>query len=191
MFYPLSKITPSLHTSGSEFFLKETQKDYKGSYYSTYDGKFFTEKTPSSNSKELIKYSKLSTRSENSVSSLYNKITNTGKSSPKYIKAFTVLPTEADYANGFIQRYYTRRVNGDASSIKEVNKEDFNTVKTNPLYTQVEVTWIITGVLEDTILAQGIISHGVVTKNYQTILAAEKQIPQLLSVVQDFSEFSK
>jgi hypothetical protein len=56
VYYPLSKIQANLFTSGNEFAIALTQTDYKGYYFSAYDGKFFTEKTPSKNSVELIKY---------------------------------------------------------------------------------------------------------------------------------------
>lgn len=190
MFYPLSKITPNLYTSGNEYFVKDTQVDYKGYYYSAYDGRFFTEKTPANNSVELIKYSALINRAENAGASLYNKLSNSSTTTSNTAQ-YTPTPTEADYNAGVIQRYFLRRVNGDASSIREVSKEDFSSIKLNPLYTQVEITWTIKGPAEDTPLPGGLSIPGAVNKNYQAIFKAEKQLPELLTFIKDLSEFVK
>ena len=46
MYYPLSQITTDLYTSQEEFLVQSTNLPYKGKYYSTSDGKFFTGATP-------------------------------------------------------------------------------------------------------------------------------------------------
>jgi hypothetical protein len=188
MFYPLSKITPNLFTSGNEYFFKETQLDYKGYYYSTYDDRFFTDKSPSDASKELLKYSSFIIKSENFTASTYNNLTNTQVQGTISTAQHTPTPTEADYKKGVIQRYVTKRVNGDNSTIQEVNQETFNSLKTNPLYILSEIPWVITGKLEDTTLADGLVVPGVVSKNYQEV---SKSKIDLLTFFKNFGEFSK
>jgi hypothetical protein len=46
MYFPKSKIITNLYTNGKEFFLKKNNSQYIGYYWRTYDGKFYTGKTP-------------------------------------------------------------------------------------------------------------------------------------------------
>ena len=46
MYYPLSQITTDLYTSQEEFLVQATNLPYKGKYYSTSDGKFFSGASP-------------------------------------------------------------------------------------------------------------------------------------------------
>ena len=45
-YYPKSKIITNLYTNGGEYIIIETNQEYTGYYHKTYDGKFFTGKTP-------------------------------------------------------------------------------------------------------------------------------------------------
>lgn len=190
MFYPLSKITPNLYTPGNEYFIQSTQVDYKGYYYSTYDGRFFTEKTPSDTSTELLQYSKLINRAENMSASKYNSIANT--TTPTLNTAqHTPQPTEADYVKEKFYRFLIKRVNGDASSIIELNKEDFTNISNNPLYNKASVLWFIKGNLESIYTKDGILIPGVVDKNFRSVKEAEKIIPGLSTYLKDLSQFHK
>jgi hypothetical protein len=42
MYFPKSQITPNLYTNGGEYVLLTTQKDYKGYYFKTSSGKYYT-----------------------------------------------------------------------------------------------------------------------------------------------------
>ena len=42
MYFPLSQITPNLHTNGGEFVIISSQEDYKGYYFKTSSGKYYT-----------------------------------------------------------------------------------------------------------------------------------------------------
>jgi len=46
MYYPKNKIITDLYTNGQEFIFFESQLPYKGPYYSTYNGKYFSGKSP-------------------------------------------------------------------------------------------------------------------------------------------------
>ena len=53
-YYPLSQIQTDLFTNGDEYAFKSSKEPYKGSYYKTSDGKTYSEKIPSNQSKEII-----------------------------------------------------------------------------------------------------------------------------------------
>jgi hypothetical protein len=47
MYFPLSQITPNLYTNGGEFVIISSQEDYKGYYFKTSSGKYYTGKNSS------------------------------------------------------------------------------------------------------------------------------------------------
>jgi hypothetical protein len=58
MYYPLSQITSNLNTNGGEFAYADTEQEYKGYYWTTSSGKYYTGKTPQDTpTQELIKLS--------------------------------------------------------------------------------------------------------------------------------------
>lgn len=69
MYFPLSQITPNLYTNGGEFVIVSSQEDYKGYYFKTSSGKYYTGR----NSSDLPNI-------EIVVKSSYNKISNTNLS---------------------------------------------------------------------------------------------------------------
>lgn len=54
-YYPLSQIITDLYTNGREFLTVTTKKEYKGPYFETSTGKFYTGKLPTNNSIEIVK----------------------------------------------------------------------------------------------------------------------------------------
>ena len=71
--------------------------------------------------------------------SYYN---NLNKQSPLIIKSTTTVPTEEDYINGFVTRYFAKKANETRSPSFEVSEEDF---ESSPLYNFVSLKWYITG----------------------------------------------
>lgn len=53
-YYPLSQIQTDLFTNGDEYAFKSSKEPYKGPYYKTSDGKTYSGKIPSNQSKEII-----------------------------------------------------------------------------------------------------------------------------------------
>lgn len=189
MYYPLAKITPNLYTSGNEFSNKETKQSYKGYYFSTYDGKFFTEKTPLSSSVELIKYV-----AKNQAPTLASMKYVDAVGSPSQASStahYTPIPSDADYTNGYIIRYIIRRVNGDTSTIREVSREDYNALKNDPLYIQTSFTWLIKGKLEPTYMGSSIVVPGVLEYNFKAIQTTERTIPGVSLILRNLAQFHK
>lgn len=174
VYYPLSEITENLYTPGYEFIEKDTGKFYTGDYFSTTDGKYFTGKTISINSKELL----YTNKSEKST----------------VVSGFTndaVIPTESDYEKGSFTRYVIKRVNSGSESILEVSEENFEKSKKNPLYNQVQFVWHITGPLYDDFSNMSYPIQGVVSKNMETIQSLEHKLPGLSEVFNNYSQFYK
>ena len=185
-YYPLSKITANLYTSGNEFRNKSTKQDYRGYYFSAYDGKFFTEKTPSSSSVELIKYSDSISPTPLSAKGYSGEATNTS-STTHYIPT----PSDSDYTAGYIVRYFVKRVNGDVSTIRELTKEDYNAIQNDPLYTRSSITWLIKGKLEPTYMGSLVVVPGVIEHNFRAIRAAEKVTPGLSFYLVNLAQLHK
>jgi hypothetical protein len=128
MYYPKSEITSNLYTSTGEFIYKETHQTYRGPYYATTDGKYYTGKDYSPQAREIVK---LTIKDRGNLSKI------TGQYYPT--------PTEKDYEAGYIYRYFSKRVNGDVYSIRELSKEDSKRLEQNPLYLVKEIKWKISG----------------------------------------------
>jgi hypothetical protein len=174
MYYPLSEITSNLYTNGFEFVDLITGELYVGDYFSTTDGKYFTGKLPSNDSRELLK-------AQNTTSSLY-------VSSPE---SFFPSPTKEDYEKGFITRYVIKRVNSGIDTILEVSKEDYEKSKSNPIYNQVEFNWKITGNLLDDFSNEMYPVYGIISTNRSTLEKISPKLPGIEEVFVNLSEFSQ
>ena len=175
-YYPLNRITPNQYTSGNQFTLISTGQDYKGYYFSTYDGKYFTGSICSPTSLELSK----STDAIKPTTSLATAPYDNMRNNPTLPQPdhFTSVPTEQDYKNGYYLRYFTKRVNGDLSTITEVNKNTYDSVASNPLYNRVQIQWMLTGMLEDKYIT-GMLVLGVINRNTKTVSQASRQMQYL------------
>jgi len=55
MYYPQNRIQTNLYTNGDEYVIEETNEFYKGSYWKTFEGKFYTGKTPNDKPTQKLK----------------------------------------------------------------------------------------------------------------------------------------
>ena len=56
MYIPKNRVITNLHTSGNELAYKDTLQPYKGTYWKTFEGKYYTGKNPNETPyKELVK----------------------------------------------------------------------------------------------------------------------------------------
>jgi hypothetical protein len=174
MYYPLSEITENLYTSGGEFIDIKNKQLYAGFYFSTSDGKYFTGKTNNNEAVELLKL----TTSARSV--LY---------SPP--DSYYPFPEENDYQKGFITRYAIKRVNSGPETIKEISKQEYDRISSEPLYSRAEFEWKITGTLLDDDSNPMYSIPGVSTINRLTINNLESKIPGISQVFINYTEFAK
>ena len=112
MYIPKNKIQTNLYTSGGEYTLVSSGKNYIGYYYKLYNGKYFTGQTPNEpNSLEII---------------FINPIvpTNSDIINPLTILYNPLLPTDQDYQIGEFIRYFNIKRN--QAIFTEIDKDTYN-----------------------------------------------------------------
>ncbi len=167
MYYPKSQISPNQYTNGGELIYNLTKLEYKGYYYKTSNGQYYSGKTPQSPNSELLlllekqyddyqnpeilrdKENKSSTASilpENLIKTVgynldpsYNFATENKYNGKKLSAPVNqkVLPTEEDYTLGQFQRYLLKKVN--TPLFKEVPKEVYLRYKNKDKYVQYDL----------------------------------------------------
>jgi hypothetical protein len=134
-YYPKSKIITNLYTNGGEYIILETNQEYIGYYYKTYDGKIFSGKNPNDSPiKELepISNNQIQTDDITAVFTyealVYNILKNKDSSEVKIYPTFYYSqPTQNEYNLGEFQRYFVKKIN--ESIYLEVNKDTYTAIK--------------------------------------------------------------
>ncbi len=173
MYYPKSEITPSLYTNGTEFVNTVTGAYYKGYYFATSDGKYYTGKDYTPSAQELTK-PKVDLNQNTSTPPMY-----------------TPLPTTADYTNGYFIRYVIKRVNSGVETIREVSESEYKSVQRNPLYIFTTFKWKLTGPLYDDMSNKNNPIYGVVDTNKRTLRVEEKKIQGISKFFKNLAQYSK
>ena len=171
MYYPKSEIVKVDYTPGNQLFVKSTLASYKGDYYFTNDGKYFSGKEYSASTEELI--------------SLLN-----GKTPSNKKQAYDfhyAMPADKDYDKGFFTRYVLKRVNSGFETILEVDQKEYERAKKDPLYTAEKFTWKLTGPLYTT--PAGI--PGIVNTNQKTLEGLEKTILGITKYFTNLAQYAK
>ncbi len=173
MYYPLSEITPDLYTEGSEFIYRDSGASYKGYYFSTTDGRFYTEKTLLPSSKEIVRGVIIE------------------KKDPTSPEQHIPEPTDSDYELGYITRYVSKRVNSGIDTMREISKEEYDKLRSNPLYIKVEFKWQIVGNILDDYSNPSIPVYGLIHINKKTVDTLERSMPGIGSFFKNYAEFAK
>lgn len=123
------------YTSGGEFIYLSDYKEYQGYYY-LLGNKFFVGDKFSPDSKELIKTNSnninpLLSNASTYTYGLLSRNSSQQLSSPK----FNPLPkSNLDTDQEPIETYYARKININPTIIKQVNKETYLNLQTDPFY---------------------------------------------------------
>jgi hypothetical protein len=171
MYYPKSEILKVDYTSGSEFLIKSTLVFYKGDYYATNDGKFFSGKEYSPSTQQLVPVS-------DNIQNINEK---------ESYGFHYAMPSEDDYSNGSFTRYTIKRVNSGFETILEVDQTEHERAVKDPLYSAVKFFWKITGPLYTT--PEGI--PGIVNTNQKTLENLEKNIPGISNYFTNLAQYAK
>ena len=201
MYYPLSQITSNLHTNGGEFAYANTKQEYIGYYYKTSKGKYFTGKTPQDGPNELlIAFSKdggADVTVQNNIYSFANtdsfevnkyiNITNQLPVAPYQPTYSPTLPTQQDYTNGEMRRYFCKKTN--EIIYLEINKDTYDKlVKQDPkilyqLYLPFNLPWRLTGNKEQVFI---------INKNITELTSSKQNLPMLVEYLKmDFTKYYK
>lgn len=189
MYYPKSNIKTVDYSDGSLYKVKSTDKDYVGYYFVGSDDKVFSGKEYSTSSQELIRKTVDNKSPQNYQASIYSNI--------KKVKSFLVpssfipTPTESDYSKGVITRYFIKRKNGKADTIKEVSESDYNLVADNPLYQRITLIWKITGRLKDDFSNPSSPIYGIEDTNGRTVLDKNRDMLGIGLYLNDLKQFAK
>lgn len=173
MYYPKSEITPNLYTNGTELVNNVTGAYYKGYYFATSDGKYYTGRDYTPSAQELTK-----------PTVNLNQNTSTP---PLYIPQ----PTDLDYTNGFFTRYVIKRVNSGVETIKEISEKEYIAIQRNPLYSFTSFKWKITGPLFDDLSNMNQPVYGIINTNRRTLMLEEKKIPGISKFFINLAQYSK
>lgn len=165
MAIPKSKYSDPKHTPGKEFTLDG--KDYKGWYVETFNKRYYTGKTISNTSKELIP------------------ITSIPKPKDIFVQEF-LSPNSDEKRKGSFQRFLVQKINN--KKIIEVSKDKFNLFVNKSPYKTAILTWVIKGPAENTFF-NGYVYYGAEHKNREAVNRLENTLPGVSSYFKNYSEF--
>lgn len=172
VYYPEGQIQKGLYTQGKEFMF-EDGTEYVGDYHTYSTGEVFTKSTYlKSISQKLIPFIDLSEFS-NSQKFEYDKL-NKLKPTFEFATYGKAIPTQEDYNQGFVVRYFTKRHFNDI--ITEVTKQTFGLLRPE-YYVKLELRWKL---VDDASIV-----------NERIIRNAEKTINGISNYITNYSEFVK
>lgn len=187
-YYPESKIIPNQYTSGKEYQISDTAKEYTGRYYILSNGKVFSGTPNDKNSKQLEKIS---------VQSDYSKANNSIQPSTFVLpNPFYPSPKEEDYKRGYLQRYFLKRRNADYTTIREISQDDYTNFTLNTdlgasLYVGVILNWKITGPINNDYSDKNFPKPGIIETNQKLVKLKEGVMPGFSNFFKDYKQFAK
>lgn len=204
MYLPKSKYIGNLHTPGGEYVLLSDKSSYTGFYFKTYSSKYFTGRSPSKESKELIPLpDDISTTADSPLRqplpiTQYDRIRNNEKEfsmkTTQPIPLFYLQPSQEDYIRGSVYRYFARE--NSTGLIKEINQDTYTALTRKestyfyPNYKVARLLWKITLPFFDTSVNNYLVP-GAKTLNLQAIQNTEKILPGLSTYLKDPLEFAR
>lgn len=107
-------------------------------------------------------------------------------------ETFLPNPSEQDYIDKKINRYFIQKSNDKKSPVFEISEDLFNELNQNPYWTKVQLEWKIQGELEPVFNEKGkLIDMGVKNFNLNEISKFQKAIPTLKSYLINSLQFYK
>lgn len=204
-YYPSFRIKPNLNTTGNEFVLNG--RPYVGKYYQTYDGKFFSGPNPTVGPNErlspILSYpnapglnsSGLSPSAKRTLASKTK--AQTSPLDPTEPAGSQPKPLESDYARGYFNRYFVKKIN-ETGYIKEISIEEYNKIRDGSAlydvtYYQTEkLMWKLTGPLNTVRLSQYDIRAGVVDTNKRLVEATDARFLGLKAYIgEEYAKYSR
>lgn len=196
VYYPRNKIKAGLKTDGDRFLLDG--KYYKGEYYETYDGKFFTGKNPfQPGGNQPLQDA--STASGNTAQ--HGDVQPLGiipiDSTTIAITPYYPKPTEQDYEQGYFFRYFIKKVN-ETSGITEINKQTYdhfsasNKLPFSTIYQVEDILWQLTGPLYTSRLNGRYTVAGIIDTNKRIVETTDKTFRGLKTYIgEQYDKFSR
>jgi len=108
---------------------------------------------------------------------------------PKTIVPF---PTENDYYNGVITRFFTQKANDINGFVYEINLDTYTTLKSNPYWLSESIYWRIVGPLDMVYNDNGmVIDKGVFNSNTASIRLGAETLKNLGLYLPNILQFHK
>jgi hypothetical protein len=107
-------------------------------------------------------------------------------------KTVIPIPTEFDYDNGFIRRYFIQKTNDSNGFVFEVSEEVHDELRDNPFWKVADLKWRITGPKQTVYNQKGELSDvGVEITNKQIINLTSKTIRNISLYLPNLLQFHK
>lgn len=107
-------------------------------------------------------------------------------------KTIVPSPTDNDYANGSIERYFTQKTNDIYGFVYEVNAQTYNELKSNPYWITEKIKWRLSGPMDIVYTVDGKIKDkGVINSNKASIAEGQKIIKNLNLYLPNILQFYK
>ena len=121
-----------------------------------------------------------------------NLIQSSSLSSVQIPETFLPSPSDSDYTDGKIKRYFIQKANDKISPVFEISESTYNDLLPNVYWSKVELDWRIVGKLEPIHNDKGLlIDSGVINSNINEIAKFQKVIPNLKSYLINTLQFYK
>lgn len=90
------------------------------------------------------------------------------------------VPETIDYESGFIDRYFTQKVNDSNGFVFEINLEEYTDLSNNPYWSVEKMRWRITGPINEVYSEKGILTDiGVRASNLASISISSSKIKNI------------
>jgi hypothetical protein len=204
-YYPSTKIKTNQKALLGEFTLNGVV--YSGSYYSTYDGRFFTGPDPVlGTNEELIPVLRNSNMefTVNTTSNAPNVVLqsldvklNTNTKTLTQPVSHQPVTLDSDYSRGYFTRYFVKRTN-QRGYVMEISETEFESIRNGTatydisFYQTVSLIWKLTGPLRSKRISQYQTREGIVDTNQRIVESLNKSFPGLKEFIgEDYAKFSR
>jgi hypothetical protein len=205
-YYPTFRLKTNLNTSGGNLLLNG--RPYRGRYYATYDGKFFSGPNPVIGPNEPLELAEnyVNQVAINSTGltgetrrqfAINTKSQNIDLSNSVEPTSYFSKPLESEYAKGYFYRYFVKRIN-DRGYVKEISEQEYlgieqGTVPYDVSYYQiVSLLWKLTGPLNTVRLSQYDIRAGIIDTNKRLVETIDARFIGLKAFIgEEYSKFAR
>jgi hypothetical protein len=107
-------------------------------------------------------------------------------------KTIVPIPTNIDYENGFIDRYFTQKVNEKNGFVFELDSNEYINLIQNPYWILHKMTWRISGPINPVYSTNGMITDiGVISSNSASISITSTKIKNIGLYLPNLLQFHK
>lgn len=203
-YYPSSKIKVNQKALPGQFLLNGLS--YTGSYYSTYDGKFFTGANPIlGTNQQLTEVSEYVNRDFTSTlsvpQSVVDKLNENVRVSKKVVRSQPIsyfpVPIESDYSKGYLNRYFVKKAN-ERGYVIEISEQEFESIRNGTatydvsFYQTTSILWKLTGPLNNKRVSQYDTRAGIIDTNKRLVETTNKTFVGIKEFIgEDYAKFAR